>query len=167
MPDRNDHERRITSLEHSVKREAELRAAQDEDQSSIKQEVGVISRLVKALGETQSDHGYKLTRIDRELGLVRKDVEGLRNNVDGLRGDVSGLREDVSSVRGDVSGLREDVSGLRRGCCLGPDRRRRGPGGRDRAAGRDARRARRAPDRDGWASDAGECIPRSVGSGLR
>ena len=113
MPDLNDHERRITSLEQQVQQEGELRAAQDEDQSSLKQEVGAVKKLVKALGETQSDHGYKLNRIDRELGLVRKDVEGLRADVTGLRADVTGLRADVSAGRNDVAGARADVAALR------------------------------------------------------
>jgi chromosome segregation ATPase len=117
MPDLNDHERRIVSLEQHVHVEAELRAAQDEDQSSIKQEVRAINTLVKALGETQSEHGYKLNRIDRELGLVRKDVEGLRNDVSGLRADVAASRTDVAGARADVGALRAEmhaeIGGLR------------------------------------------------------
>jgi chromosome segregation ATPase len=113
MADLDDHERRITAVEHHVTNEAGLRPALDGDLADVKQAVRANTGLIKALGQTQADHGRMLNRIDREIGYVRKDVEDANDSIAVVQANVTGLREDVSGLRKDVSGLRKDVSGLR------------------------------------------------------
>jgi chromosome segregation ATPase len=117
MPDEDDHERRITSLEEQAQLESGLRAAIDRDLSDLKQRVDKNTDLLQALGETQSDHGRFLRRLDDGMGVVRRDLEGLRGDVTVLRADVSACRTDVGALRAELHaearGLKAEIGGLR------------------------------------------------------
>jgi len=53
------------------------------------------------------------TKVEGDLGELKKDVGGLKQDVSELRRDVSELRRDVGELKQDVSGLKYDVRSLK------------------------------------------------------
>jgi hypothetical protein len=81
---------RMSALESMVRREAELRAAVDQDQSDMAGQVRAMHHLVQALSITQSEHGEKLTRMtnwarrhDGRLNRIEEMLEQLLRRGEG------------------------------------------------------------------------------------
>ena len=64
-------EERVAALESRLEMESGLRAAVDEDLSSISQNIRAMNHLVQALSITQNDHGELL----RKQGAVIEDLQ--------------------------------------------------------------------------------------------
>ena len=77
-------------------------------------EIKKISKGVECLRTSVGQQGLAVAQNAKELGLLRRDVEGLKEDVRGLKDDVSSLKQDVSVLKQDVSDLKEDVTAIRR-----------------------------------------------------
>ena len=51
--------------------------------------------------------------VNKNVSVLRTDVDGLKEDVGSLKTDVGGLKEDVGSLKTDVDGLKTDVGGLK------------------------------------------------------
>jgi chromosome segregation ATPase len=77
-------EPRVSTLETTVEREARARAGMDEDMSDLRLKLNAQQRMLKSLGETQSEHTEKLRSIDNRLTGVETrltSVEGTLQKV--------------------------------------------------------------------------------------
>jgi chromosome segregation ATPase len=82
---------RLTTLEETIKTEANLRAAMDQDISDIKIEQRAQRGLLQAVAVTQGEHTTRLTAIEGRLGNVEQrlgNVEGRLGTVESTLGNV-------------------------------------------------------------------------------
>lgn len=112
-------EKRVSALERTVKREAELRAKVDKDLSDVQSGQRAQLKLIQALRETQVEQGEQLklhtTVLNLHTDILNMHTEVLNLHTTQLKElseKVSGLDEKVSGLDEKVSGLDTRVSGL-------------------------------------------------------
>jgi chromosome segregation ATPase len=89
---------RLTTLEETIKTEANLRAAMDQDISDIKIEQRAQRGLLQAVAVTQSEHTARLTAIEGRVGIIETRL----GNVESRLGNVEGRLGTVESTLGNV-----------------------------------------------------------------
>ncbi|MCU7724501.1 hypothetical protein ODJ79_12310 [Actinoplanes sp. KI2] len=112
-------ERRLSSLERRVNREARLRASVDHDLSRLEEQQRHTTSVVQAIRETQVEHGEQLTRLEKAVAghgdrftLIDRKLKSLDSALDLHDVRVLALEFKVDRLDTKVDRLDTKVTGL-------------------------------------------------------
>ncbi|MCW2931684.1 MAG: hypothetical protein JWM19_2646 [Actinomycetia bacterium] len=91
-------DRRLTTLEATVRNEATLRAAMDQDDSDIKVEQRAQRRLLQAVATTQSEHTARLTAIETDVAVLKTDVAVLKTDMAQVKSTLGNVQVGVQTI---------------------------------------------------------------------